>query len=173
MRCNYSKTYGTVLGCGIVPIYGGNPLLINAPGIPAPGKSNTFGFTPKGVIYTIDTPSGTDCNCVPTINPLIALQNLLDCIQLFDTALDKFYINVNVKAPLVTKISMIGSMPLKVYVRYIWAKLNPGRKFDPTIHSNLNELKDIYLRLNRDWHTDAFLVTSEFLFIEKSTFPTK
>lgn len=161
MRYNYSKIYGSVVGSGIIPIYGGNSLPNNTPG-------NTFGFTPSGVIYTIDPPSGTeDCGCVPTIDPLFALQNLLDCIKLFDTALDRFYLNVNVKAPLVANISMVGSMPLKVYVRYLWSKINPGRKFDATKRSNLNELKDIYLRLNRDWQTDAFLVTSEFLFIEK------
>ena len=161
MRYNYSKIYGSVGGSGIIPIYGGNTLPINAPG-------NTFGFTPSGVLYTIDPPSGTDdCGCVPTIDPLIALQNLLDCIKLFDTALDQFYTVVNVRAPLVANISMVGSMPLNVYVRYLWSKLNPGRKFDVTLHSNLNELKDIYLRLNIDWQTDAFLVTSEFMFIEK------
>ena len=104
---------------------------------------------------------GTSSQAVSTVDPLLALQNLLDFLHLFVTALDRFYLNVSIANPFTANIAMIGSLPLNVYVRVLWTKNNPGRIFDPS--KDINELKELYLSMNRDWRTDTYIVTSEMM----------
>jgi len=87
-----------------------------------------------------------------------SLRKLLDFLKNLYKAVGDFYLSVNVNAPLVTRMSVAGTMKFSLHSRIVWTKLNPGVVFDKTSSIHINALKDIYLRYNRDWTTDPFLV---------------
>ena len=102
--------------------------------------------------------SESDCECESTVNPLVALQNLLNFLNTFRTTLSNYYVADNINAPLSAKMSVSGTMSFRLFARITWGRLNAGTPFDKTCHYHINGLKDIYLANYRDWQTDPILL---------------
>lgn len=119
--------------------------------------NSTAGATPS--IYGYGTTFSCLCDCQPTTNPLIALENLLNILKGFLVSLSNYKTRDNINAPLVTKVGVRGVISFKVYSRILWAQLHPGKVFDITSVTDINAIKDIYLSYNQDWRTDKILMT--------------
>ena len=120
------------------------------------GNFTRIGKTPT--IYGYGQPIACDCDCQPTVDPRIALQNLVNILEDLLISLKQYKVGENVNAPLVTKMGVRGIMSFAVYSRILWAKLHPGKIFDKTSMTDINGIKDIYLSYNQDWRTDKMLV---------------
>ena len=120
------------------------------------GKFSRIGKTPT--IYGYGETLSCDCDCQPTVDPRIALQNLVNILEAFLISLKQYKVGDNMNAPLVSKMGMKGMMSFKLYSRITWTKLNPGKTFDVKSQTDINALKDIYLSYNQDWRTDKMLV---------------
>jgi hypothetical protein len=119
-------------------------------------KSGMAGFTPP--IYGYGRPLSCDCDCQPTVDPRIALQNLLNILHGLLMSLKQHKVGESVNAPLVTKMGVKGIMSFALYSRIVWAKLHPDKLFNKTSTTDINSLKDIYLSYNQDWRADKMLV---------------
>lgn len=144
MRRSTVSVYGYRRGAGR-PIYGCNS--------PACHQSDD-----DEPVVRYENESESDCECEPSINPLVALQNLLNFLNTFKDTLYNYYVADNINAPLSAKMSVSGTMSFRLFARITWGRLNAGVQFDKTCHAHINGLKDVYLANYRDWQTDPILL---------------
>lgn len=107
-----------------------------------------------------DKNTPNNCKCISSVDPVDALKALRDFLNKLYIAIYEFNMGKNVNAPLVAFMSISGAMKFSLHVRIVWSKLHPGVQFNPDDIIHINSLKDIYLSANRDWHSDAFIVTN-------------
>jgi hypothetical protein len=117
-------------------------------------------YTPTGTISVKDKNTVTRCTCISSVDPLDALKALRDFLNKLYIAIYEFNMSKNVNAPFLTFMSVSGAMKFSLHVRIVWGKIHPGAQFNPDDITHINDLKDIYLSANRDWHSDAFIVTN-------------
>ena len=90
------------------------------------------------------------CQVLPTLKELYnAVVELRDVI-------DQLYPVIESFAPVVAPMAARTMVPPFFYVRIIWAKQHPGKKFTNTVRE-ITELKLIYADNGLDWMTDPYL----------------
>lgn len=149
MRRSTVSVYGYRRGAGR-PIYGCNSAAIH--------HSDDSDHDESPPVGQCNDESESDCECESSINPLVALQNLLNFLNTFRATLSNYYVAANINAPLSAKMSVSGTMSFRLFARITWGRLNAGVQFDKTCHSHINGLKDVYLANYRDWHMDPILL---------------
>lgn len=117
-------------------------------------------YTPTGIIGVNDKNTPNNCTCISSVDPVDALKALRDFLNKLYIAISEFIMTKNVNAPFLAFMSVSGAMKFSLHVRIVWSKRHPGAQFNPDDITHINGLKDIYLSANRDWHSDAFIVTN-------------
>jgi hypothetical protein len=90
------------------------------------------------------------CQVLPT------LKELYNAVQEIRDVVDTLFPIMKSYAPVEANMTARTVVPPAFYVRIIWAKQHPGRKFGNTTVEN-TELKLIYADIGLDWTTDPFL----------------
>ena len=87
----------------------------------------------------------------PPIALLTVLRNIIDK---FTYAIDKFFPDAKTNAPFTADMDATINVPPIIMVRLMWIKEHKGVKFDVHNTVHLNQIKDMYLRIGRDWEQD-------------------
>ena len=93
-------------------------------------------------------------SCASDPPPLTILTVLRNIVDKFTYAIDKFFPLLKTNAPFTADMGATISVPPILMVRLLWIKEHTCVRFDATNPIHLNQIKDIYLRIGRDWEQD-------------------